>query len=59
MDFLNYIIGQINNVLWSYVLITFTVIRVILYFENRFCTGRLLGDMVALITGKLSSLRDN
>ena len=59
MDFLNYIIGQINMVLWSYVLIALLLLSGLFYtLRTGFAQGRLLGDMVALITGKLSSLRD-
>ena len=59
MDFLNYIIGQINNILWSYVLIALLLLSGLFYtLRTGFAQGRLLGDMVALITGKLSSLRD-
>jgi len=57
MDFLNSIIGQINNILWSYVLIALLILSGLLYtIRTGFAQGRLLGDMVALITGKLSSL---
>ena len=59
MDFLNYIIGQINMVLWSYVLIALLLLSGLFYtLRTGFAQGRLLGDMVALITGKLSSLKD-
>ena len=59
MDFLNSIIGQINNILWSYVLIALLILSGLLYtIRTGFAQGRLLGDMVALITGKLSSLKD-
>ena len=59
MDFLNSIIGQINNILWSYVLIALLILSGLLYtIRTGFAQGRLLGDMVALITGKLPSLRD-
>ena len=59
MDFLNYIIGQINTVLWSYVLIALLLLSGLFYtLRTGFAQGRLLGDMVALITGRLSSLRD-
>ena len=59
MDFLNYIIGQINNILWSYVLIALLLLSGLFYtLRTGFAQGRLLGDMVALITGKLSSLKD-
>ena len=59
MDFLNYIIGQINTVLWSYVLIALLLLSGLFYtLRTGFAQGRLLGDMVALITGKLSSLKD-
>ena len=59
MDFLNSIIGQINTVLWSYVLIALLILSGLFYtIRTGFAQGRLLGDMVALITGKLSSLRD-
>lgn len=59
MDFLNYIIGQINNILWSYVLIALLILSGLFYtIRTGFAQGRLLGDMVALITGKLSSLKD-
>jgi len=59
MDFLNYIIGQINTVLWSYVLIALLILSGLFYtIRTGFAQGRLLGDMVALITGKLPSLRD-
>ena len=59
MDFLNSIIEQINNVLWSYVLIALLILSGLFYtIRTGFAQGRLLGDMVALITGKLSSLRD-
>lgn len=59
MDFLNSIVGQINNILWSYVLIALLILSGLLYtLRTGFAQGRLLGDMVALITGKLSSLRD-
>ena len=59
MDFLNSIIGQINNVLWSYVLIALLILSGLFYtIRTGFAQGRLLGDMVALITGKLSSLKD-
>ena len=59
MDFLNSIIGKINNVLWSYVLIALLILSGLFYtLRTGFAQGRLLGDMVALITGKLSSLRD-
>ena len=59
MDFLNSIIGKINNVLWSYVLIVLLLLSGLFYtLRTGFAQGRLLGDMVALITGKLSSLRD-
>ena len=59
MDFLNSIIGQINTVLWSYVLIAHLILSGLFYtLRTGFAQGRLLGDMVALITGKLSSLKD-
>jgi len=59
MDFLNSIIGQINTILWSYVLIALLILSGLFYtLRTGFAQGRLLGDMVALITGKLSSLRD-
>ena len=59
MELLNSIIGQINNILWSYVLIALLILSGLLYtIRTGFAQGRLLGDMVALITGKLSSLRD-
>ena len=59
MDFLNSIIGQINTILWSYVLIALLILSGLFYtIRTGFAQGRLLGDMVALITGKLSSLRD-
>ena len=59
MDFLHSIIGQINNVLWSYVLIALLILSGLFYtIRTGFAQGRLLGDMVALITGKLSSLKD-
>ena len=59
MDFLNSIIGKINNVLWSYVLIALLILSGLFYtIRTGFAQGRLLGDMVALITGKLSSLKD-
>ncbi len=59
MEFLNSIVGQINNILWSYVLIALLILSGLLYtIRTGFAQGRLLGDMVALITGKLSSLRD-
>ncbi|WP_335983961.1 alanine/glycine:cation symporter family protein [Fusobacterium polymorphum] len=59
MDFLNSIIGQINTVLWSYVLIALLILSGLFYtIRTGFAQGRLLGDMVALITGKLSSLKD-
>ena len=59
MEFLNSIVGQINNILWSYVLIALLILSGLLYtIRTGFAQGRLLGDMVALITGKLPSLRD-
>ena len=59
MDFLNSIIGQINTILWSYVLIALLILSGLFYtLRTGFAQGRLLGDMVALITGKLSSLKD-
>ena len=59
MELLNSIVGQINTVLWSYVLIALLILSGLLYtIRTGFAQGRLLGDMVALITGKLSSLRD-
>ena len=59
METLNSIIGQINNILWSYVLIALLILSGLLYtIRTGFAQGRLLGDMVALITGKLPSLRD-
>ena len=59
METLNSIVGQINNILWSYVLIALLILSGLLYtIRTGFAQGRLLGDMVALITGKLSSLRD-
>ena len=59
METLNSIIGQINNILWSYVLIALLILSGLFYtLRTGFAQGRLLGDMVALITGKLSSLRD-
>ena len=59
MDFLNSIIGQVNTVLWSYVLIALLILSGLFYtIRTGFAQGRLLGDMVALITGKLSSLKD-
>ena len=59
MEFLNSIVGQINNILWSYVLIALLILSGLFYtIRTGFAQGRLLGDMVALITGKLSSLRD-
>lgn len=59
MEFLNSIIGQINNILWSYVLIALLILSGLFYtLRTGFAQGRLIGDMVALITGKLSSLRD-
>ena len=59
METLNSIVGQINNILWSYVLIALLILSGLFYtLRTGFAQGRLLGDMVALITGKLSSLRD-
>ena len=59
MELLNSIVGQINNILWSYVLIALLILSGLLYtIRTGFAQGRLLGDMVALITGKLSSLKD-
>ena len=59
MELLNSIVGQINNILWSYVLIALLILSGLLYtIRTGFAQGRLLGDMVALITGKLPSLRD-
>lgn len=59
MNFLNSIIGQINTVLWSYVLIVLLLLSGLFYtLRTGFAQGRLLGDMVALITGKLSTLKD-
>ena len=59
METLNSIIGQINTILWSYVLIALLILSGLFYtIRTGFAQGRLLGDMVALITGKLSSLRD-
>ena len=59
MDFINSIIGTINTVLWSYVLIALLILSGLMYtLRSGFAQGRLIGDMVALITGKLSSLRD-
>ena len=59
MELLNSIVGQINNILWSYVLIALLILSGLFYtIRTGFAQGRLLGDMVALITGKLSSLRD-
>ena len=59
METLNSIVGQINTVLWSYVLIALLILSGLFYtVRTGFAQGRLLGDMVALITGKLSSLRD-
>lgn len=59
MEFLNSIVGQINNILWSYVLIALLILSGLFYtIRTGFAQGRLLGDMVALITGKLPSLRD-
>ena len=59
MDLLDLIIGKINTVLWSYVLIALLLLSGLFYtLRTGFAQGRLLGDMVALITGKLSSLRD-
>ena len=59
METLNSIVGQINNILWSYVLIALLILSGLLYtIRTGFAQGRLLGDMVALITGKLPSLRD-
>ena len=59
MELLNSIVGQINTVLWSYVLIALLILSGLFYtIRTGFAQGRLLGDMVALITGKLSSLRD-
>lgn len=59
METLNSIVGQINNILWSYVLIALLILSGLFYtIRTGFAQGRLLGDMVALITGKLSSLRD-
>ena len=59
METLNSIVGQINNILWSYVLIALLILSGLFYtIRTGFAQGRLLGDMVALITGKLPSLRD-
>lgn len=59
MDLLNSIVGKINTVLWSYILIALLILSGLFYtLRTGFAQGRLLGDMVALITGKLSSLRD-
>ena len=59
METLISIVGQINNILWSYVLIALLILSGLFYtIRTGFAQGRLLGDMVALITGKLSSLRD-
>ncbi len=59
MDLLDFIIGKINTVLWSYVLIALLLLSGLFYtLRTGFAQGRLLGDMVALITGKLSSLKD-
>ena len=59
METLNSIVGQINTVLWSYVLIALLILSGLFYtIRTGFAQGRLLGDMIALITGKLSSLRD-
>ena len=55
METLNSIVGQINTVLWSYVLIALLILSGLFYtIRTGFAQGRLLGDMVALITGKLS-----
>lgn len=59
MNFLNSIIGQINTVLWSYVLIVLLLLSGLFYtLKTNFAQGRFLGDMIALITGKLSTLKD-
>ena len=59
MELYNSILGFINNILWSYVLIGLLIILGLFFtLRSGFAQGRLLGDMVALITGKLSSLRD-
>lgn len=59
MDFINGLIGSINNVLWGYVLI-FLLLLLGFYFtiSSGFIQFRLLGDMFKLITGKLPSLKD-
>ncbi len=59
MDFLNSLVGTLNNYLWSYILIGL-LIALGLFFTVRsgFAQGRLIGDMVSLITGRLSSLKD-
>lgn len=64
MDFFNYIIGQINTIigqintfLWSYVLIVLLLLSGLFYtLRTGFAQGRLLGDMVALITGNFLHL---
>ena len=47
METLNSIIGQINTVLWSYVLIALLILSGLLYtIRTGFAQGRLLGNHV-------------
>lgn len=52
-------INSINGYLWSYILIGLLIISGIYYtFRTGFAQVGLFGDMVSLITGKLSALKD-
>ena len=59
MNFLLSIAGTINDYLWSYILIGLLITLGLFFtFRSGFAQARLLGDMIGLITGRLSTLRD-
>ena len=60
MNFLLSIAGTINDYLWSYILIGLLITLGLFFtFRSGFAQARLLGDMIGLITGRLSTLRDD
>ena len=53
------LVNTVNTYLWGYVLIALLILLGAFFtLKSGFIQFRLFGDMVALITGKLSSLRD-
>ena len=60
MNFLLSVAGTINDYLWSYILIGLLITLGLFFtFRSGFAQARLLGDMIGLITGRLTTLKDN